>query len=191
MDSQADGFTRAIAFAAQAHAGQVRKGSDTPYIVHPMEAAAVCATVTDDAEVLAAAVLHDVVEDTEVTAWQVERRFGARVAALVAGESEDKRPDRPASETWQVRKEESLERLRTAQDPGVLVVCLGDKLSNIRSIERDLREQGDAFWSRFNQKDPARHAWYYRALADIMEPALGSTHAWREFRALVDAVFAD
>ena len=77
---------KAIEFATQAHAGQVRKGTSIPYILHPLEAAAICATVTDDLEVLSAAVLHDVVEDTSATVDKIEQQFGARVATLVAGE---------------------------------------------------------------------------------------------------------
>ena len=131
---------KAIGFAARAHAGQVRKGTSTPYILHPLEAAAICATVTDDLEVLAAAVLHDVVEDTGISIDQVEEEFEARVANLVTGESEDKREGLPAAETWRIRKEEAIEHIRSAEDPGVKIICLGDKLSNMRAIHRDFEE---------------------------------------------------
>ena len=110
MTEQHDVFTRAIAFAAKAHEDQVRKGTTIPYIVHPMEAAAICSYMTDDPEILAAAVLHDVVEDADVTAGEIEREFGPRVAKLVASESEDKRTDRPAAETWRERKQETVRR---------------------------------------------------------------------------------
>lgn len=180
---------KAIGFAARAHAGQVRKGTSTPYILHPLEAAAICATVTDDLEVLAAAVLHDVVEDTGISIDQVEEEFEARVADLVAGESEDKREGLPAAETWRIRKEEAIEHIRSAEDPGVKIICLGDKLSNMRAIHRDFEELGDELWSRFNQKDPNQHAWYYRTLAEALEPVLAETAAWRELSAHIDAVF--
>lgn len=180
---------KAIGFAARAHAGQVRKGTSTPYILHPLEAAAICATVTDDLEVLAAAVLHDVVEDTGISIDQVEEEFEARVADLVAGESEDKREGLPAAETWRIRKEEVIEHIRSAEDPGVKIICLGDKLSNMRAIHRDFEELGDELWSRFNQKDPNQHAWYYRTLAEALEPVLAETAAWRELAAHIDAVF--
>ena len=185
-----DALSRAVGFAARAHAGQTRKGTDMPYIVHPMEAAAICAGITDDVEVIAAAVLHDVVEDTDATVAEVEELFGHRVAQLVAGESEDKREGLPPSETWRIRKEESLAYLRDADDPGVRMVCLGDKLSNIRAIQRDHGELGDMLWQRFNQKDPAEHAWYYHAVVDLLEGELGETEAWRELAERVEAVFA-
>lgn len=179
----------AVKFAADAHEGQVRKGTNLPYIVHPMEAASICASFTDDEEVLASAVLHDVIEDAGIDAEQIKDLFGPRVAQVVAGESEDKREGLPPSETWRIRKEESIEHLRTAGDPAVRMVCLGDKLSNIRSIQRDLRELGDALWVRFNQKDPAEHAWYYSAIADALAGDLGHTDAWREYDERVKAVF--
>ena len=75
--------SRAVIFAAAAHDGQVRKGTDIPYIVHPMEAAAIAAGLTNDPEVIAAAVLHDVVEDTGTTKNELEAEFGSRVAELV------------------------------------------------------------------------------------------------------------
>ena len=184
-----DALSRAVGFAARAHAGQTRKGTEMPYIVHPMEAAAICAGITDDVEVIAAAVLHDVVEDTDATVAEVEELFGHRVAQLVAGESEDKREGLPPSETWRIRKEESLAYLRDADDPGVRMVCLGDKLSNIRAIQRDHGELGDMLWQRFNQKDPAEHAWYYSTIADVLQPDLGHTAAWQEYRARVGQVF--
>ena len=183
-------LSRAVAYAAQCHAGQLRKGSNMPYIVHPMEAAAICAGLTDDLEVIVAAMLHDVVEDTDATVEEVGELFGERVALLVAGESEDKREHLPAADTWKIRKEESIEHLRSAQDPGVRMVCLGDKLSNIRSIQRDYVRCGDGLWQRFNQKDPAEHAWYYRTIADVLKDDLGETEAWHEYASRVESVFA-
>ena len=180
----------AVAYAAKAHAGQLRKGTRLPYIVHPMEVAAICASFTDDVEVLAAAALHDVVEDADATIGQVEELFGARVADIVAGDSEDKREGVPAAETWKVRKAENIGHIASADDIGVRMVCLGDKLSNIRAIQRDFEALGDSLWQRFNQKDPAEHAWYYSTIAGELKHDLGHTEAWREYRRRVDAIFS-
>ena len=105
-------FARAAAFAAYAHDGQTRKGSALPYLVHPMEAAAIAATMTNDPDVLAAAVLHDVVEDCGVEEAELRTRFGRRVARLVMAESEQKEADARAS--WQKRKLRAVNRLRAA-----------------------------------------------------------------------------
>ena len=86
----------AINFATKAHAGVCRKGKTRPYILHPLEAMNIASTLTEDEEVLAAAVLHDTVEDTDVTKADIRAAFGSRVADLVAAESEDKREDLPA-----------------------------------------------------------------------------------------------
>ena len=79
--------TQAVIFAAQAHDGAARKGSEIPYIVHPMEVVAIASTMTDDPQVLAAAALHDVMEDCGVTFETLSERFGVRVARLVCEES--------------------------------------------------------------------------------------------------------
>ena len=102
-------FEQAIIFAVRAHEGQRRRGESTPYIIHPMEVAAICASMTSDEDVLAAAVLHDTVEDTNATLEQIEAQFGARVARLVAAETENKRANLPPAETWRIRKQESLD----------------------------------------------------------------------------------
>ena len=78
---------RAIIFAVKAHAGTERRGKGFPYIVHPMEAMEVVSTMTADQELLAAAALHDTVEDTDVTVSDLRREFGERVASLVEAES--------------------------------------------------------------------------------------------------------
>ena len=185
-------FDRAIRFAVEKHAGQCRKGSQTPYIVHPLEAAAVVATVTADDALLAAAVLHDTLEDTSATAAEIREAFGERVAALVGDESEDKRPGQDPRATWMIRKQEALARLRSAGSDARLI-ALGDKLSNIRAISRDHALLGDRLWQRFHQQDPALHGWYYRALAGIFEadPRLAPTAACAEYRRLVRRVFPD
>ena len=95
--------------------------------------------MTTDQEVIAAALLHDVVEDTHVTIDEIEEKFGKRVKELVLSETEDKRPNMPSSLSWRIRKEESLEVLKTTTDIGVLMIWLGDKLANIRSIYRELQ----------------------------------------------------
>ncbi len=181
-------FEEAICFAVEAHCGQVRKGETVPYIVHPMEVAAICATITADPEVLAAAVLHDTVEDTDTTPEEIERRFGRRVAALVASETEDKRVDLPPDETWRIRKEESLEDLKNATDPGVKILWLGDKLANIRSFRRRQTRCGDELWEIFNQKNPGQQAWYYRNIVGLLRE-LENTDAWRELNDDVEYLF--
>jgi myo-inositol-1(or 4)-monophosphatase len=180
--------SEAIAFAVKAHDGMRRKKSEVPYILHPLEAAVIVGTMTEDQAMIAAAALHDVVEDADVSIEEIEERFGRRVRELVQSETEDKRAERPPEETWRVRKEESLAVLRDTDDIGVLIVWMGDKLANMRSIYRDFKVEGVAMWQRFNQKDVAEQAWYYRSILKLTE-RLSDTSAWLEYKTLTELVF--
>jgi (p)ppGpp synthase/HD superfamily hydrolase len=179
---------RAIAFATKAHSGTLRKKDGIPYILHPMEVASIAGGITTDEEVLTAALLHDTVEDTNVTLDTIKSQFGDRVAALVASETEDKRRDRSPAETWMQRKVESLAALRNAVDPGVRVLWLSDKLANMRSFARQYEKEGDRMWKDYNQTDPAQQAWYYRTI-EALTSDLKDTNAWKELRALNARVF--
>ena len=181
-------ISEAVSFAVKAHDGMRRKCSDSPYILHPLEAAVIVGTMTDDQHIISAAVLHDTVEDTDVTLGEIEEKFGHRVAELVACEAENKRADLPPESTWRIRKEESLKVLRDAEDIAVLMVWLGDKLANMRSVYRDWKQQGSALWQRFNQKDPLEHEWYYTTIADLTEK-LSDFPAWQEYVTLIEIVF--
>ena len=180
--------SEAIAFAVKAHDGMRRKKSSAPYILHPMEAAVIVGTMTDDQNLIAAAALHDVVEDAGIAIEEIEKRFGKRVRELVQSETEDKRADLPPESTWRIRKEESLAVLKRTEDLGVLMVWLGDKLANMRSLYRDWKVEGDAMWHRFNQKDPAQQAWYYRSIVTLTQ-RLSDTSAWLEYKTLTELVF--
>lgn len=180
--------SEAIAFAVKAHDGMRRKKKDAPYILHPMEAAVIVGTMTDDQHLIAAAALHDVVEDAGITIGEIEQRFGKRVRELVESETEDKRADLPPESTWRIRKEESLAVLRDTDDMGVLMVWLGDELAYMRSVYRDFKVEGVAMWQRFNQKDPREQAWYYRSIVKLTE-RLSDTSAWLEYKTLTELVF--
>ena len=180
--------SEAIAFAVKAHDGMRRKKSDAPYILHPMEAAVIVGTMTDDQNLIAAAALHDVVEDANITIEEIEERFGRRVRELVESETEDKRADLPPASTWRIRKEESLEVLKNTGDISVQMVWLGDKLANMRSIYRDFKVEGEAMWQKFNQKDVNEQAWYYRSIIALTK-ALCDTSAWLEYKTLTELVF--
>lgn len=181
-------FDEAIRFAVEAHGDTTRRRTSAPYILHPLEAAVIVGTMTSDEEVLAAAVLHDTVEDTEATIEEIRERFGDRVADLVLSETENKYPGIPKLESWRRRKEESLAKLKSADDADVKMLWLGDKLSNMRSFFRAWRISGNAIWESFNQKDPAQQAWYYRTIVELLSE-LKNYEAWQELKYLVDAVF--
>ncbi|MBR4480730.1 MAG: bifunctional (p)ppGpp synthetase/guanosine-3',5'-bis(diphosphate) 3'-pyrophosphohydrolase [Prevotella sp.] len=180
---------RAIMFAVRAHAGTERRGKGFPYIVHPLEAVEIVATMTPDQELLAAAALHDTVEDTDVTIEQIRAEFGDRIASLVASDSDEKVSGVSAEQSWVIRKQAAINRLSHASREAK-TVALGDKLSNMRAIARDYAMQGDDLWNLFRVKDRRDHEWHYRGLADALRE-LQDTFAYKEFESLIDQVFGE
>ena len=170
----------AIIYATIMHQGKVRKFRGTPFILHPIEVAQILSTMTDDNEVITAGILHDIVEDTDGTLEEIEKRFGKRVAELVDSESEKEYPQEERSATWKRRKEESLLVLRNSQDIGVQMLWLADKLANIRSLSGEYSERGEEIWQVLHQSDPAMHRWYYKSIAESVELQLNKTGAFKE-----------
>ena len=179
-------LNEAIKYAVDQHAGQVRKGTDVPYITHPLEVLTILNAMQANPTTMMAGVLHDTVEDTGATIDDLRNRFGDAVAALVAGHSEDK------SKTWDERKALAIAEL--AEAPYELkCVVLADKRSNIRNMARDYAELGDALWERFNAPRE-KQAWYYAGAIDALKEM--QTHketraAYEEFCALVREVFRE
>ena len=173
----------AMDFAAKAHAGQFRKGTRRPYIVHPIEVADIVSSMTKDEEVICAAVLHDTVEDCkEITFDILKLRFGARVADMVAQESEDK------SLSWEERKGATITRLKNAPVE-VQMIGLADKLSNMRDIDRDYPVMGERLWLRFRMQSRLALAWYYKGVRDALREAFEGTEAYEEYCRLIDKNF--
>ncbi|MBR5907613.1 MAG: bifunctional (p)ppGpp synthetase/guanosine-3',5'-bis(diphosphate) 3'-pyrophosphohydrolase [Bacteroidales bacterium] len=178
---------RAILFAVKAHSGTERRGKGFPYIVHPMEAMEIVATMTSDQELLAAAVLHDTVEDTSVTIEEIKREFGERIATIVENESDKIIENKSEEESWHERKRAAIERLAKAPHDAK-IVALGDKLSNMRAIWRDYKVKGDELWKIFHVTEKKEHEWHYRGLADSLRE-LQDTFAFKEFQSLINEVF--
>lgn len=177
-------FDKAVQFATEAHRGTERRGKGYPYIIHPMEAAAIVATMTNDQEMLAAAVLHDTVEDTDVTLEQIRELFGDRVAELVQHET----APLDDSLTWREKKTAQLKQLAEAPRDSK-IVALGDKFSNMSGIALDYRQMGDEVWKRFHAPNGKSDVeWYYRSLADAMSE-LSETLVYQEYVKLLKEVF--
>lgn len=141
-----DLLEEAIIYSTIMHQGKKRKINNTPYILHPLEVAQILSSMTDDQEIIAAGVLHDIVEDTDGTLKEIKKRFGERVAMLVNSETEEQFPGEDRASTWQKRKELSLEMLKRSTDIGVKMLWLADKLSNMRSLAGAYGEVGDKLW---------------------------------------------
>ena len=180
-------LNKAIVFAVERHKGAFRKGTKIPYITHPLEALSIGATITNDLELLSACVLHDTLEDTNTTFNEIKEKFGLRVAKLVYFDSENKREGVSPEKTWEIRKNETLKRLETANRDEQIIV-LSDKLSNLRAIFRDYKDSGEKFWDRFYCKDLNKQGWYYKSIAERLS-LLTETHAYKEYCSILDEVF--
>lgn len=179
----------AIIFATLKHEGQKRKGTDIPYIVHPMEVMQILTAMNCSDTVIIAGILHDTLEDTDTTPEEIMELFGNDVLSIVQTESEDK------SKSWKERKQATIDELKTSGIETKLV-CFADKLSNIRSMMRDKAEIGDKLWERFNT-GKENIEWYYRSIARelVISNTSGfcnaeiATKFFTEFETLIDNVF--
>ena len=151
---------KAIVFATLAHEGQCRKGTNIPYIVHPMEVMQILTANGCDETVILAGILHDTLEDTQTTAEDILHNFGQDVLDLVLCESEDK------SKSWQERKQATIDHLANASKE-IQLICCADKLSNIKSIYVDQQLLGDDVFKRFSAPTE-KIRWYYESIANAL-----------------------
>ncbi len=177
----------ALQFAAQVHYGQYRKGGVIPYVSHAIEVSGLVHKMTDEAHVIAAAALHDVVEDTEVTLKELTERFGPDVTHIVEYVTEDKRKELPAHETWKQRKTEAIASYASAPHDAKRI-ALADKVSNLRASAKDHAVLGDKMWEKFNQKDRELQKWYYLSVLDVLKELSGN-EVYKEYQSLMKEVF--
>jgi (p)ppGpp synthase/HD superfamily hydrolase len=149
----------AIAFAIRSHEGQERKGqAGVPYVVHPIHVGLLLARHGQRPAVVAAGILHDVMEDGEATFEQLERAFDREVAALVAEVSEEK------ARTWEERKQHTIDAIATMSE-GARAVTAADKVHNLADLQRLLAQRGDEVWKLFRRgRGPTLD--YYRRVFD-------------------------
>ncbi|SCP95239.1 HD domain-containing protein [Anaerobium acetethylicum] len=174
-------LSRAISFASNAHFRQFRKGTDTPYIVHPFETAMILQKADCGTELVIAGLLHDTVEDTDVGLEIIKDEFGDKVAGLVAACSENKEL------SWEERKQHTIEFIKDRADYDEMLLMCADKLANLRSISIDYRKHAENLWSRFN-RGKKEQKWYYGSLVRVLEP-LHEHDMYRELEALYAEVF--
>jgi (p)ppGpp synthase/HD superfamily hydrolase len=155
----------ALRWAAVCHQGQERRGSGVPYVQHVVAVAMILDRLGYGQEVVIAGLLHDVVEDTEATLDEVSSRFGPVVAAIVAHATEVKLDDRGVKRPWIDRKRDHLAAMASAPAEA-RAVLLADKLHNLVSIARDLRD-GRPIWGRFNAPR-SDVLWYHQTAINLL-----------------------
>ena len=161
-------FESALKYASRLHAKQTRKRSGTPYISHLLAVAAIALEHGATEKEAIAALLHDAVEDQggQETLDKIRRRYGKRVARIVAAVSDTDQSPKPP---WRERKEAYVERLRS-EPYSVRLVVAADKLHNARDLLSSYRAQGDDLLSQFTG-DRDGTLWYYRAVVGALTEA--------------------
>lgn len=180
---------KAYDYAATMHEGQVRKGTDIPYFSHLITTMNYIMELTSDENILAAAVLHDTLEDTYATLLEIQIHFGSTIAAYVAADTENKRIGKPADQTWEERKLENINHLQNASYE-VKMIVLADKTANAESMAREWGVSGDSMWQKFNQKDKRKQGWYYRNCEQAMKE-LSDTNVMKSFRVYMGILFGE
>jgi (p)ppGpp synthase/HD superfamily hydrolase len=164
----------ALETAARLHDGHKRRGNGLPYFTHPLSVALLAARYTEDEDLLVAALLHDTVEDIEsFTIADVERDFGPRVATLVWGLTETvdlSDCDHDPRHTWDYRKKSYLKKLE-GESAEVKLLCAADKIHNLESIERCIREYGIDFLKSFHTS-PEKQLWFFGTVLAVLEETL-------------------
>jgi (p)ppGpp synthase/HD superfamily hydrolase len=169
MDMYSERYEAALALAARAHRDQLRKGSDTPYIVHPVHVSVLLIRYGLEEDVVVAGLLHDVVEDQDVPLAEIEAEFGPAVAEMVGALSEWKR-EGGVPRPWETRKRELLHQVRQAS-LGAVAVKAADTLHSARSMIAGLHQQGPSIWSHFS-RGPDQSLWYYQSVAELVRERL-------------------
>jgi (p)ppGpp synthase/HD superfamily hydrolase len=154
-------FDVALAFAARLHAGQLRKGTEIPYVSHLLAVSSLVLEYGGTEDEAIAGLLHDAIEDQggNSTREVIRRLFGEEVTDIVNGCTDAEVIPKPP---WRERKESYVAHVHDAS-PSVRLVSAADKLHNARSVLSDLRVLGEKVWSRFKGGRDGT-LWYYRAL---------------------------
>jgi len=180
-----DLIARALRLAALSHKNDTRKGKELPYIVHPVEVAMILQENGRDDDIIIAGLLHDTLEDTELTKKEIEKEFGKRIAELVVAASE-KLENRNETD-WTERKKHTINYLKNANE-NIQILSCADKLSNAKSMARDLDKEGEKLWKRFNAGYD-KQKWYYTELVKSLENLKGN-EIYNEFKKTVDGIFS-
>lgn len=166
---------KAIYVATHQHRDQKRKHKEVPFIVHPFSVAWILSEQVNDVDIIAAALLHDVVEDTEgYTFHDMQKDFGKKVVDIVKSVTEDK------TLPWRERKEKYMDGLKEASQEA-LMLCVADKIHNLASLREEIEENGGIHWGKHHKTfDDTK--WYYEAVYETVSPLLNHEILLDEFK---------
>lgn len=174
-------FNRALCFAAQAHAFEVRKGTLTPYIVHPFETAMILQEANCSKDLIIAGLFHDILENTSVSKETMENEFGKHITELVICCTENK------NLSWEERKQNTIDFIKKEADEERMLLVCADKLSNLRSMLNDYDRCKEELWTRFN-RGKEKQAWYYGEMIAGLSP-IHSYRMYDEIKTMYNRIF--
>lgn len=169
-------YETAVGLALKAHATQVRKTDGSPYIIHPLTVAYTVSLYTSEETIVAAALLHDTLEDTSVLKDELVSLVGDEVARIVEAVSEN--TDLP----WEERKAAYVEAV-CAGGESVWLVSVADKVHNASCLIAELKLKGDSVWSSFNRGKKEK-LWFENLLCSTLK-TVWSHPLLREYEALI------
>jgi len=168
-------------FAMDEHEGQTRKGTDSPYIHHPLSVGTIIDESGGTTEEVMAGILHDVIEDCGVSLKTIKKKFGKKTARYVNGVTEQDK-----SLPWKERKLAYIDVIKHAEH-SILVVSAADKLHNLRSIDKDVKEIGEELWSRFSV-GKEESIWFYSELNKLYKESSVPEEWVNEMSAIIKRV---
>lgn len=174
-------INKAIYFATKAHEGQVRKVSQSPFILHPLAVGCILADAGEPEDTIIAGILHDTVEDTDVTLNDIKEIFNENIANLVAGCSENKEL------SWEQRKQQTIADLETASEAICIVTC-ADKIHNLQVSIDGVQQQGEAFFVHF-KRGYDEQKWYYGGIKDVLKTRIPDHPLFKIYSGIYDQVF--
>jgi len=152
---------KAARIATIAHKEQLRKDEDIPYIVHPFMIALLLTSYKFSETVVAAALVHDVLEDTDFSEEQLREEMGEEVMAIIASVTNDD------SLSWEEKKKKYIETVRAGSD-GAKAVATADKIHNAQSLLAGAAKQGSDVWKHFNA-GREKKLWFENAMLSMLQ----------------------
>jgi len=176
-----DLFKKALYFSAEKHDGQYRKGRNVPYIVHPVMVAFGVSKYSDDEEIIAAALLHDVLEDCPTVSLDVlNKEFGSRVSNIVF---ELSFLDKSKNFTWREKKEAYLYKIKNASKDTLIIFAV-DKMDNLKGYFGALKNKPELLVGNF-KGSPEEYSWYYREIGRILDSYLGNHPVVKDYHSIL------
>lgn len=171
---------KAILFAVKKHRHQLRKGTNLPYVVHPLSVMKQLIDMGAEEDIIIAGILHDTLEDTDISYRELKRKFGVRVADIVKGCSENK------NLPWKARKQETIDKMNNPDNEDVFLVELADKYCNLRDIYLEHEEKG--FWKRFKASKKSLK-WYYLGINNAIKRHYIKTGKYLNITSMFDMMY--